>query len=149
MVFEEEQIDVDAYVAQMAEDSKLYVHPSRQEAWLAEVRTTAGGLYGADTSSNAFAIMKAMEDGCGINKAIEMLDAMELSNGGRGQVRRMIYRYSNFGPEFFRETLPEGAEIPEDMMEEFIARKKENVRLLKETSDIRKKALSNNGNSMV
>lgn len=141
MNFEEEKIDIDAYVAQMAEDSKLYVHPSRQEEWLADVRKTAGGLYGADTSRNAFAIMRAMEDGCGINKAIEMLDGMQLSNGGRGQVRRMIYHYSNFGPEFFRETLPEGAEIPEDMMADFMAKKEANKKLLIETVNMRKAAL--------
>ncbi len=145
MVFEEEKIDIDAYVAQMAEDSKLYIHPSRQKEWLAAVRETAGGLYGADTSRNAFAIMKAMEDGCGINKAIEMLDGMKLSNGGRGQVRRMIYHYSNFGPEFFRETLPAGAEIPEDMVADFMAKKEANKQLLLETVNMRNAALKNDG----
>lgn len=147
MNFEEEKIDIDAYVAQMAEDSSLYIHPSRQKAWLEEVRTTAGGLYGADTSRDAFAIMKAMEEGCGINKAIEMLEGMKHSNGGRGQVRRMIYRYSNFGPEFFRETLPEGAEIPDDMRADFLARREANKQFLIETENMRKAALQRDGKS--
>ena len=142
---EEEKIDVDAYVAQMAEDSKLYIHPKRQSGWLDAVRQSAEGLYGTTTADCSLQIIKAFEDGCGINKAIEMLDGMNLSNGGRHSVRRMIYHYSNFGPEFFRETLPEGAEIPEDMMADFRAKKKENLQFLVETANMRREALKNDG----
>lgn len=148
MAFEEEEIDVNAFVAQMAEDSRLYVHPSRYKDWMDAVKTTSEGLYGVETSRCAFQIMKAMEDGCGINKAIEMLDAMQLSNGGRGQVRRMIYHYSNFGTEFFGETLPKGAEIPDDMRADFLARRKANKQLFLETVKMREAARKNEGRSI-